>query len=153
MRGTAVASLTTHPHHPDEHARLPFHPDCPHCRERLVGTLPADQLIGRRTQALIAAGALAFSSAAPSAALAQEPDQEYEGGATPEQLANDPAANPDLDPGGASTELPVEPAPSIPATPTPDDPDAGPVEQEPASDDQPPVIDAGDGSSTPTVTQ
>ena len=50
---------------------LAFHPECPVCRdERLAGTLPADALVGRRTQALFAAGVLALSSATPTAALA-----------------------------------------------------------------------------------
>ena len=38
-----MASLTTHLRSPESHERLPFHPDCPICRQtRLTGTLNAD---------------------------------------------------------------------------------------------------------------
>ena len=122
------------------------------CRdERLAGTLPADALVGRRTQALLAAGVLALSSATPTAALAQEPDQEQEGSAAPDQAAvTDPAGDPDFDPGGESTDLPFDagPTPDAPVAAEPDDDETGALEQEPATNEDAPVADAGDGTST-----
>ena len=74
-----MASLSAHLREAGDHGALAFHPECPVCRdERLAGTLSADALVGRRTQALFAAGVLALSSATPTVALAQEPDQEQE---------------------------------------------------------------------------
>ena len=146
-----MASLSAHLREPGNHGALAFHPACPICRsERLAGTLPADALVGRRTQALVAAGVLAFSSAAPAAALAQEPDQEQEGSAAPDQAAvTDPAGDPDFDPGGESTDLPSDGAPTsaAPVAADPDD-DTGAVEQEPTTNEDAPIVDAGDGTST-----
>jgi hypothetical protein len=139
-----MASLTTHLRESGDHGRLAFHPDCPVCRrERLAGTLPAEPLIGWRTQAALAVGVLALSTTTPASALAQ-------GTPVPNQTASgDPASNPDFDPGGASSELPDEAAAPPPAgsvDPAAGSDDPGPVEQEPATDDQVPVVDAGDGS-------
>ena len=79
-------SLSAHLRAPEDHARLPFHPDCPVCRsERLTGVLPPAGVVSLRTQAVLAAGVLAFSAAAPAAALAAEPDQEQQGAAAPGQ--------------------------------------------------------------------
>ena len=146
-----MASLSAHLREPGDHGRLAFHPGCPVCRdERLAGTLPADALVSRRTQALVAAGVLALSSAASTAALAQEPDQEHEGTATPEEtIAGDLASDPDFDPGGVSTDLPFDagPPPDPHAAPDPDG-DAGALEPEPAADEDAPVADIGDEAST-----
>jgi hypothetical protein len=102
-----MASLTAHLRRPDDHARLAFHPECPLCRaERLSDALPADALLGRRSQALLAASVLALSSAAPTAALATEPDEEQEGTAVPQIAPQDAWADPSSDVGGESIELP-----------------------------------------------
>jgi hypothetical protein len=142
-----MASLNAHLRQPEQHARLPFHPECPLCRrERLVGSLPSDALVSRRTQAALAAGVLALSAAAPVGAYAQEPDQVTEGAAPEEIDGADPTHDPDFDPGGESTDLPFDAPPTteVAAPPDPEDPDAGPLEQEPATDIDAPVADAGD---------
>ena len=149
-----MASLTAHLRRPDDHGRLAFHPECPLCRgERLVGALPSDAVVGRRTQAMITAGVLALSSASPTMAIAAEPDQEQEGAATPEQVAVEaPASNPSVDPGGRGTDLPFEArqAPTVQAAPDLAQ-DAGPVEQEPVTNQDAPVADSGDGSGIPVA--
>src|SRR5215204_2787206 len=101
-------SLTAHFRETDTHDRLPFHPNCPICRQtRLTGTISAGGILSPRTQALLAAGLLAIP-AAPAAAQ----DQEQEGtAAVPESAPSDSAGNPDFDPGGQATELPEVPAP------------------------------------------
>jgi hypothetical protein len=147
-----MASLSAHLRESGDHGRLAFHPGCPVCRdERLVGALPADAIVSRRTQALLAAGVLALSSAAPTAAFAQaEPDQEQEGTAAPEETTpGDPASDPDFDPGGESTDLPFDagPPPDAHVAPDPDD-DAGALEQEPTTNEDAPVADIGDEAST-----
>jgi LysM repeat protein len=108
-----MASLTAHLVETGDHGRLGFHPDCPACRQvRLLGSLSADAVISRRAQAALASGVLAISAVGPSAALAQEPDHQVEGGldsapdggtsdtgaesVPPSTLAPPPAA--DLDP-------------------------------------------------------
>ena len=105
-----MASLTTHLRRPDDHGRLAFRPDCPVCRrERLAGAEPSDAVVGHRTQALLAASVLALSSASTTAAVAAEPDQEQEGALAPDPAAAPNAvADPVSDPGGSSTELPIE---------------------------------------------
>ena len=110
-----MGSLSAHLRAPEDHARLPFHPDCPVCRsERLTGVLPPAGVVSLRTQAALAAGVLAFSAAAPAAVLAAEPDQEQQGATAPGQSGGaDTAGNPDFDPGGASTDLPSD-APPVP---------------------------------------
>jgi hypothetical protein len=147
-----MASLSAHLREAGDHGALAFHPECPVCRdERLAGTLSADALVGRRTQALFAAGVLALSSATPTVALAQEPDQEQEGSAAPDQAAvTDPAGDPDFDPGGESTDLPFDagPTPDGPVVAEPDDDETGALEQEPTTNEDAPVADAGDGTST-----
>jgi hypothetical protein len=145
-----MGSLSVHLREPGDHGRLAFHPECPVCRdERLAGALPADAIVGRRTQAVFAAGVLALSSAAPSAVLAAEPDQEQEGTAAPvEAGATDPASDPNFDPGGASTGLPFDAGPAdAQAAPAPDD-DASAPEPEPATNEDAPVADSGDQAST-----
>jgi LysM domain len=106
-----VASLSAHLTAGAEHGRLGFHPLCTRCRdERLAGNLDSELLVSRRTQAVLAAGVLAFSTATPAVSVAAEPDQEQEGGTTPTPdggsggTVDDPA----FDPGGADTPLDVE---------------------------------------------
>jgi nucleoid-associated protein YgaU len=145
--------LTAHLRDPDDHGRLPFHPECPICRrERLVGVLPPERIISRRTQALLASGVLALSAAAPSAVLAAEPDQEQEGSAAPDQVAaGDPAASPDFDPGGDSTDLPFDegPPPQAQPAPGPSSDEADSLDEEPAVDTAAPIADAGDEATAP----
>ena len=152
----AMGALSAHLRAPEDHARLPFHPDCPVCRsERLTGVLPSVGLVSLRTQAALAAGVLAFSAAAPSAVLAAETDQEQQGAAAPGQSGGaDTAGNPDFDPGGASTDLPSD-APPVPQpeAPSAGDDDAAPLDDEPANDVDAPVADAGDEPSGPNAQQ
>jgi hypothetical protein len=152
-----MRALSAHLRAPEDHARLPFHPDCPVCRsERLTGVLPSVGLVSLRTQAALAAGVLAFSAAAPSAVLAAETDQEQQGAAAPGQSGGaDTTGNPDFDPGGASTDLPSEapPVPQPKAPPAASNDDASPLDQEPANDVDAPVADAGDEPSGPNAQQ
>ena len=78
-----MSSLSAHLRLPDDHSGLPFHASCPICRQdRLAGSLEGDEIVSRRTQAVVAAGLLAFSGVgAPAAAVATEPDQEIDGSA------------------------------------------------------------------------
>ena len=76
-----MASLTAHLVESGGHGRLGFHPSCPVCcRERLFGSLPSDAIVSRRAQAALASGVLALSAVGPPVAMAQEPDQQLEGG-------------------------------------------------------------------------
>jgi nucleoid-associated protein YgaU len=140
-----MATLTAHLRRSEDHGCLPFHPDCPICRdERLSGTLPAHGLVSRRTQAVLVAGMLAASTATPTVAVAQEADQVSEGAVEPEQSGADSGATSDFDPGGESADLPFE-GPEVPdteAAPDAADPDA--LETEPVTDLGAPVADAGD---------
>lgn len=149
-----MRSLSTHLRQPEDHARLPFHPDCPNCRssERLIGAVPSEGIVSLRAQAAFAAGVLALSAVAPASAAAVEPDQVRDGAVAPEQVEKtDPANSPDFDPGGVSTELPAD-APSVPqaqappaqAPPASDDDDVAPLDQEPTEDVDAPIVDAGD---------
>jgi hypothetical protein len=147
-----VASLSAHLRQTEAHGQLSFHPECPICRaERLSGTLPAQASVARRAQAAVLAGVLAASAVTPTVAVAQEPDQVSEGTIAPEEAGGDPALNPDFDPGGESDDLPFD-APDAPESepaldPEPGDP--GPLEQEPTTDVEGPVADAGDGAEEP----
>lgn len=147
-----MASLTAHLRRPDDHGRLAFHPECPVCRgERLAGALPPDAVVGRRAQAVIAAGVLAFASATPTAVLAAEPVQEQEGAAAPDQVpADDAPSAPGFDPGGRPSDLPFTATPeaAAPASPDPADDGTVPLEQEPATDEDAPLADPGDGTGT-----
>ena len=79
-----MASLTAHLVESGDHGRLGFHASCPVCRqERLFGSLPSEAIISRRAQAALASGVLALSAVGPPAALAQESDQQVEGGSGP----------------------------------------------------------------------
>jgi hypothetical protein len=76
-----MASLTAHLVESRGHGRLGFHPSCPVCcQERLFGSLPSDAVVSRRAQAALASGVLALSAVGPPVAMAQEPDQQLEGG-------------------------------------------------------------------------
>jgi hypothetical protein len=140
-----MATLTAHLRRSEDHGCLPFHPDCPICRdERLSGTLPAHGLVSRRTQAVMVAGMLAASTAAPTVAIAQEGDQISEGAAEPEQSGANSGATTDFDPGGDSDDLPFDGSevPDTEAAPEVSDPDV--LEPEPVTDLDAPVADAGD---------
>jgi hypothetical protein len=132
-----LGSLPAHLIEAGDHGRLGFHPRCPACRrERLFGAISLDPGISRRVQAALATGVLAFSAAAPAAAIAVEPDRQQEGVVAPEQPGSGADA-PDFDPGG-ETPLPFEVGPS-PTTPVTgggsDDTGEGPpVESEPVDD-------------------
>ena len=66
-----MGSLTAHLTEPELHGRLPFHPECPICRQtRLAGTLRTGGLLPARVPASLAAGLLAASLVVPGPALA-----------------------------------------------------------------------------------
>lgn len=149
-----MSSLSAHLRQPDGHAALAFHSACPVCRrERVAGSLPADALMPRRTQAALVAGMLAFSAGGAPVAVAADPDQTSEGTAAPDLAAgDDPALRPDFDPGGDSTDLPFDAPPTTeqPAPPDPDSDDVAPLEPEPMTDRDVPVADPGDNADLPT---
>jgi hypothetical protein len=130
-----MGSLTAHLLEPGDHGRLPFHPSCPVCRqERLYGTLSSEPAVSRRSQALLAGGLLAISSSAPAAAIAQEPDRQFEGVAAPEQPGADELDDPSFDPGG-DTALSFDTAPAPAAPAEGEDPgDGTPLDVEPTVD-------------------
>src|SRR3954471_12457079 len=150
-----MRTLNAHLHKTEAHDGLPFHPGCPICRQtRAIGRLPSDGVVSRRAHAVLAAGVLVVSTGAPitPALAAGEPDQEQQGGAPITADGGDPAANPDFDPGGDTTDLPE--AALLPAVQAPadadDDDDAATGEQEPAVDQRETVGDAGDGTEPVT---
>jgi LysM domain len=119
-----MGSLTAHLLESGDHGRLGFHASCPVCRqERLFGSVPSDAMISRRAQAALASGVLALSAVGPPAALAQEPDQQVEGGSGPGGVGG--MGEPDTDEtGSGQTDSPVpdsglEPAPSSQPEPPP----------------------------------
>jgi hypothetical protein len=134
-----MSTLTTHLQRPDDHGRLPFHPECPVCcRERLAGTLPSDALVGRRAPALLAAGVLVLSTASPAAVIAAEPDTEQQGATNPCPAAEQsPEGSPDYDPDVGALDTRSD-APGSDAADAPDAPGA-----DPAAPDADPVGDAG----------
>jgi LysM domain-containing protein len=150
-----MVSLSTHLRQVDRHAALPFRADCPRCRaERLAGELPTARLVSPRVPALLTAGMLIASSAAPGVALAVEPDQQYEGTEAPQSTGPDDAAQgPDFDPGGAGNQLPVETQAAEPAAGDAVSDDAAPVDSEPATDTAEVVVDAGDGADAAAPTR
>lgn len=154
-----MASLTAHLTDNGDHGRLGFHPSCPSCRrQRLFGSLSSEAVFSRRTRAALASGVLAMSAAGPSAALAQEPDQQLEGAPGAEQATGEvdssplfeaPAENPDgdrtltlADPSDSelTEDVPIETepveAPSPPAVPSPEAKD----DPKPTSDQLQPEI-------------
>ncbi len=146
-----MGTLTDHLRQAGDHGRLPFHPACPVCRDqRLAGTLPPDNLVPAHTGALLAAGVLALSTAGPNVAAATGQTQEEQGVASPAAAgAVDTAGDPDFDPGGDSAQLPDAPQPA-PRAQAPaaagNDADTAPLDQEPTSDNDAPIVDAGDGT-------
>src|SRR5215211_3919009 len=95
-----------------------------HLRQtRAIGRLPSDGVVSTRATAALAAGVLVVSAGAPitPALAAGEPDQEQQGGAPIAADGGDPAANPDFDPGGDTTDLPE--AALLPAVQGPADAD------------------------------
>src|SRR4051794_15352361 len=145
-----MRSLGTHLRQPENHGRLPFHPDCPLCRtERLSGVLPVSGVVSPRTQALLAASALLLGTGGPGVSLAAEPDQQHEGTATPGQTGgSDPATDPNFDPGGDSTDLPSVAPPSSSAPPSDSgNDDTAPPEPEPTTEADAPIVDPGDGQA------
>jgi nucleoid-associated protein YgaU len=130
-----MGSLTAHLLETGDHGRLPFHPDCPVCRqERLYGTLSSEPVVPRRAQALLAGGVLALSASAPAVSVAQEPDRQFEGVAAPEEPGGPELDDPSFDPGG-DTALSFDTAPA-PAAPD-DGEDSGegaPLDLEPTVD-------------------
>jgi hypothetical protein len=142
-----MASWTAHLQRADDRARA----DCPFCRGRRA--LPLEAIVGRRTQAMIAAGVLALSCTTPAAALAGETDQDQEGATVPEQVVPvEQPTDPAFDPGGTATDVPFDapPAPTVQAAPEPPaEPTA--IEEEPATNEVTPTADPGDGSEDPQL--
>ena len=138
-----MGSLTVRLRRSEDHGRLPLHPDCPICgREWVAGLLPPEGLVTRRMQAAVVAGVLAASGLPPTAAVAQEGDQEVEGLAAPVLNVADPAARADLELGGDELDLPSDaaleaPAGTGPQSPAPGGDGAG---EEPVAD----VVSSGD---------
>jgi nucleoid-associated protein YgaU len=152
-------------------------PECPICWRRwLAGDRLTALVLSRRTHAALTTAALAVSATTPAAVLAAGPHQPHHRGASPKQLApNDPALDPNLNPGGpgdATAPAPNEgdepddpatdPPPSAAAPPTADAPDppaaeAAPPDAEPppAPEDDPapeaPVTGPDDGTAPPAA--
>jgi resuscitation-promoting factor RpfA len=133
MGGTLLNSLDRHLRRPEEHDGLPFHPECPVCRDRAAGTLPSHGVLSRQTQAALAAGVLAVSAVGPSASLASPP------GAPAAPI--DPTLDPDWQAPGPEGESGTESAEEAP--PALDDgggggeEERGAVESEPFADTVP----------------
>jgi hypothetical protein len=141
-------SLDRHLRRPEEHDGLPFHAQCPVCRQRVAGALPSGGLVSRQTQAALAAGVMAVSVASPAPALAQQPD----GDASTAQ-APTPPADPTLDPdwqapgpeGVSGTETLAEAPPATDDGAGAGDEERGAVESEPTTD----ALPAPDSSDAP----
>lgn len=138
--------LTTHLRDVDRHDRLAFHPACPICRQsRLTGHLDDAAILSPRTRALVAAGVLAVASATPPVGVAAEPDHQQEGtAAVAGGQPVDPTTGRDFNPGGQATRLPDAAGPPTAGEPV----DA--VATPPATHDDDPVVDPGDGTDSPT---
>jgi hypothetical protein len=140
-------SLSAHLRSPTDHGGLAFHPECPVCRrERLVGVLPSEPIVSRRAQAVFASGVLAISAASPAAVLAAEPDREQQGSLAPDQVAGaGPSEGTAYDPGGGSTDLPLDDRGALrPPSPGEGTDGAGTLDEEPLGDSGAPIVDAGD---------
>jgi hypothetical protein len=95
-----MASLSAHLREPGDHGRLGFHPACPVCCEqRLAGRLPDDAIVSRRAQAVVTAGVLVFSTAAPTSVLAAGTGDQEQQGSADSVATSDPAADADTEPG------------------------------------------------------
>src|SRR5918992_1488965 len=152
----AAVSLSAHlTAGPADHGRLAFHPDCPRCRaERLAGSLAADSLVSRRTHAALAAGLLAFTGAAP-AATAQVPELDEQQDAAPAPGGEPPGLQPDFDPGGADTfDVELAPLPGGREAGGGEDEGLGaPVEMEPTTDTEAPVLEGAPAPPAPAAEQ
>jgi hypothetical protein len=141
-----MASWTIRSQHADDRRHPQFDADC-----RFVP--PLEAIVGRRTQAMIAAGVLALSSVAPATGLATETDQEQEGGTVPEQVvAVEQPADPAFDPDGQETDIAFDapPVPEVQAAPETSD-DMTAIEMEPTTEENVPTADPGDGSDDPPL--
>jgi LysM repeat protein len=138
-----------------DHGRLSFHPDCPRCRaERLAGSLAADSLVSRRTHAALAAGLLAFTGAAPAAtAQVAEVDEQHD--AAPAPGGEPPGLQPDFDPGGDDTwDAELAPLPGGREAGGEEDEGLGaPVETEPTTDTEAPVLEGAPAPPAPAPEQ
>jgi hypothetical protein len=144
-----MASLSAHLREPGDHGHLGFHPSCAVCCEtRLSGALPDDPIVSRRTQALVTAGVLALSSAAPAPVLAAGSDQGAVGTADPAG-GSDSADDPEFHP--ADEQQTGDDDTDVDADDGEFDPDAGvdPAVSNRASD---PTQGAGGGSVSPVPT-
>lgn len=158
-----MPSLSAHLRNRETHARLPFHADCPICRdERLLGEVAPHAVVSQRAKAPVTAVALAITTAGPAAAFATEPASEWEGATEPTEagavdvrppVAGDDAHVAVFDPGGGSTgpanagqDDDDDAAPDDPAL---DDPDAALV----VDDDDPDAVDAHDQPAGPPAAQ
>src|SRR4051812_18889160 len=102
---------------------------------RLCRTCLAEGLLGRRAQAVVAAGVLAVASVAPPAAFAQ-------------QAMEDPAVTVDFDPGGDDGEVSQEVTDAPDPEPVSDAVAAEPVTiAEPGSGGEAPVAEAPEGAA------
>lgn len=145
-----MTSLTAHLTDSGDHGRLGFHPGCPACRQqRLFGSLSSEAVISRRAQAALASGVLALSAAGPSAALAQEPDQQAEGAPGAQQATGegDPGAN-------LLVEAPAEDPDADRTLPLADPSDSElkedvPVETEPIEAPSPPAVPGSEAEARP----
>jgi LysM repeat protein len=136
-----------------DHGRLAFHPDCPRCRaERLAGSLAADSLVSRRTHAALAAGLLAFTGAAPTAA-AQIAEVDEQQDAAPAPGGEPPGLQPDFDPGG-DDPFDYETAPLPGGREAGGEEDEGlgaPVETEPTTDTEAPLLEGAPAPPAPAA--
>lgn len=136
-----MSSLSAHLRLPEDHSGLPFHPSCPVCRrDRLAGSLEGDEIVSRRTRAVLAAGLLVFSGVgAPAAAVAAGPDQDVEGSievvASPDPVTELDEATTGWTDGGAA---PVDDEPEA-VVPEAEDGSIEPTPREPAEE---PTIEA-----------
>ena len=138
-----------------DHGRLSFHPDCPRCRaERLAGSLAADSLVSRRTHAALAAGLLAFTGAAP-AATAQVAEVDQQQDAAPAPGGEPPGLQPDFDPGGDDTwDAELAPLPGGREAGGEEDEGLGaPVETEPTTDTEAPLLEGAPAPPAPATDQ
>ena len=144
MRPHLTRSLSAHLCETEDHSRLPFHPECPMCRhDRLAGTLASDDLVSRRTQAAIAAGLFALSTAGAPAAFGSPRDEIIEG----TEEVSDRELDFELDGEGDQLSDVTSPPPGVPE-PVADDDDSEPVEQDPVAGVGGPSDD-GDAATEP----
>jgi hypothetical protein len=107
------------------------------------------RIASRRTRAAALSVALAVTSTVPAGAVAQEPDQEREGSAPPEQLTGpESIADPDFDPGGDDTQLEIDVGPAADGGEH-DSGDGEPVETDPAYDPDAPTPPPADEQPSP----